>query len=98
MPMSLQRLVPLLALVSIVLAGTAWAGTDDATVTVSTGSASATAQNGSSQPPSVRAQAQKPQQIAASASAETPHAANGGSDHRLFMLMMMSRVWSAGPF
>jgi hypothetical protein len=94
-----RRLVPLLAMAIIVLAGTAWAGTDEASLTASL--PLTTVQDGSSQPPSAAArppQPQPPKQIASGAAAEAPRGGNGGDDRRLFMLMMLGRVGSGGPF
>ena len=94
-----RQLVPLFAMVSIVLAGTAWAGSGEMPQTASY--PPATVQDGSSQPPSVAALPSPqlaPQQVAASVPAAPPRGGNGGDDRRLFMLMMLGQVMSGGAF
>jgi hypothetical protein len=85
----------LLVTAGVVLAGAAWAETDQPAGVVA--SLPVTMQEGSSQAPP--AAAKSPQQpTATNVSAEVPRGASGGDDRRLLMLMMLGRVGSGGVF
>lgn len=81
----------------IAIAGVALAGAASADADRPSGLAPnqlASVQEGSNPPPANIS----PRPAVTDVSAELPRGGNGGDDHRLFMLMMMGRVMSGGPF
>lgn len=84
----------LMVIVGVAAGSVAWAETDELQSVAP--AQQVTEQDGSSQPPAAPKLA--PHAGPTNVSAETPRGSGGGDDRRLFMLMMLGRVFPGGPF